>query len=140
MKQHENKLEIAELIGEVSRNLDKKDLNKVLEAFSADAEFTIEEDGKAAVDLTGREAIREHIASHMEKYDLIFHNNGSTVVDLIHLDQSATAATSCIVKTRTNDPIVTTDEYVYYLDSLVKVNGFWYIVKRTIQIESKSVR
>lgn len=139
MKEHENKLEVAETIIQSAQKFDEKNVNGALEAFSADAELIIQEGGKTVLDLSGREAIHEHLASRFESIDAIFHNVGGSSVELVNLDQSAFATTSCIVKMKTNNPDVTTDEDVYYHDQLVKVTGFWYIVRRTIEIVFKSV-
>lgn len=139
MKDIENKVEIGDLLALVSRRLDAKELDRALECFSQDAQLELIEDGKTIVSLQGKEAIREHLTLKMEKMDTLFHSNGASVTNLITVDQGAQAVTPCIIKNRSADPAITTDECAVYHDSLVKVDGFWYIVKRTIEIVFKSV-
>ena len=136
----ENKQEVSELVAGLSRAIDLKKIDDIMSVFSEDAVLELEEGGKTVLSLRGKEAIREHLSLQLEKYDLMFHNTGESVVELIKVDQSANAVTSSFVRTRTNDPIVNTDECLYYKDSMVKVEGCWYLVKRKVQIVSKSVR
>ncbi len=136
----ENKQEVSELVAGLSRAIDLKKIDDIMSVFSEDAVLELEEGGKTVLSLQGKEAIREHLSLQLEKYDLMFHNTGASVVELIKVDQSANAVTSSFVRTRTNDPIVNTDECLYYKDSMVKVEGCWYLVKHKVQIVSKSVR
>lgn len=62
------------------------------------------------------------------------------MVDVKSLDQAATANTSCIAQLIRTDPMNMTLQTMEYEDSLIKVNGNWYIVKRVIRILYKSVR
>ncbi len=139
MQEHANQLEISEMIAHLSLALDYKNMERTMEKFSTDAHFVIEEDGRTTLDLKGREAIREHLAKKWETMDVVFHNTGATCSQIITLDQAAESWTSAFVKTRTFDPSVTTDECVHYHDRLIKVDGHWYIVERTIEVVTKSV-
>lgn len=133
-----NKLEISSLIDEVSYNLDQKNLKKALEDFTEDARLNLIENGHAVYQLSGKEEIRETLTMQLEKTDSFFHNNGTKAIDVLAMDQNAVAATSCIVKMTMQTTV--TDEDLYYHDKLIKVNGVWYIVERTVEIVSKSVR
>lgn len=132
-----NKVEIASLINEVSNDLDHKDLKKVLEKFSEDAHLNLVENGKTVRALAGKEEILETLTTMLEDVSVFFHNNGTMVIDVLSMDQNATASTTAIVKQISEK--ATTDEDLCFHDKLIKVNGFWYIVERTVEIITKSV-
>lgn len=132
-----NKVEIASLINEVSNDLDHKDLKKVLEKFSGDAHLNLVENGKTVRALAGQEEILETLTTMLEDVSVFFHNNGTMVIDVLSMDQNATASTTAIVKQISEK--ATTDEDLCYHDKLIKVNGFWYVVERTVEIITKSV-
>ncbi|MBF0580275.1 nuclear transport factor 2 family protein [Erysipelotrichaceae bacterium RD49] len=137
MSELENKLEISFLVDEISYQLDQKDAEKALEAFTEDAVLNIEEDGHTITSLCSNPAILTELNKRLEFVNYMFHNNGTKNIQVISLDQKATADTSCIIKMASNQ--ATTDEDVYFHDKLIKVNGYWYIVERTIEIITKSI-
>lgn len=139
MNELKNQIEVIQTIDEATCWLDQKNLDKLLEHFSEDALLKVTEDGKEVVSLSGKPAIREHLISRLEPVDTIFHNNGTHKVDVLSLDQSATSYTTSIVRISQTDPAIVTDEDLVFEDKLIKVNGFWYIVDRTVRIIAKSV-
>lgn len=132
-----NRVEIASLIDEVSYDLDQKDLTAMLENFTEDARLNLMENGHAVFQLSGKEEIRETLTMKLEKVSTFFHSNGTKVIHVLSMDQNAVASTSCIVKMVTDAAV--TDEDLYYHDKLIRVNGEWYIVERTVETISKSV-
>ncbi len=137
MKKLENKQEIFELINEISYDLDQKNIVKALETFTEDARLSLVENGSTILDLSGKKQILSHLQKKLEDVDVLFHNNGTSVIQVLSLDQKAIAHTSSIVKMIAKG--VETDECLYFNDKLIKVNGYWYVVERTIEIAVKSV-
>lgn len=139
MKELENKIEIAELIDEVAFDLDQKDLDSALECFSEDASMTLIDGSETLESMHGKEEIRKTLGARMEKNEIIFHNNGTRQCRIIAEDGSALSRTAAVVRLVTADLCSIITEYVMYTDKLIKVNGFWYIVERTVDIVSKTV-
>lgn len=134
-----NQWEIACTIDEVSMDLDNKNLDKALEAFSEDANLTIMEGDTVTAKAAGKEEIKNIIADRMNNMDVIFHNNGTKVIDVKTLDQAAVADTTCIARLIQKEPAAKIDQYQIFEDKLIKVNDYWYIVDRTIRIVSRSI-
>lgn len=136
----DNQYEISTAIDEVAYYIDHKNLTKAMEVFSEDAQLEVYEDGKLTTLCKDKQQIQSVLTEKIENYDIIFHNNGTKMVDVKSLDQAATANTSCIAQLIRTDPMNMTLQTMEYEDSLIKVNGNWYIVKRVIRILYKSVR
>lgn len=136
----ENEFEISSVIDEFSYWIDQKELTKALEIMSEDAELTVIENGKTSTEAKGKQAIQDVMAQKNLYYDTIFHNNGTKYIEVKSLDQAATANTTCEALLLKIDPSSTTKQYMEYNDSLIKVNGNWYIVKRVINIVYKTVK
>ncbi len=137
MKELENKQEVFDLINEISYDLDQKKVDTALDKFTEDAQLKITENGITTLALSGKEAIQDHLSKALKDVDVLFHNNGTSVIQVLSLDQKAIADTSCIVKKIASS--VQTDECLYYQDKLIKVNGYWYVVERDIRIVVKSI-
>lgn len=133
-----NQWEIARTIDDVAMALDNKKTAQVLEAFSEDAIIHVVEDGNEISTANGKEAIRQMIEKRQQQLDVIFHNNGTRMIDVKTLDQAAVSTTNCIVRLQQTQPQATINQYQTYEDKMIKVNDFWYIVERTITIVSRS--
>ncbi len=137
MNELENKVEITSVIDEISYELDKKDVDNSIAAFTEDAIISYVQDGKTLATFNGKAEIQEAVAGQFENITTLFHNNGTHHIRLISLDQKAVAATSSIVRIVAGQ--TTSDADVYYHDKLIKFNGMWYIVERTVDIVTLSV-
>ncbi|MCF0258861.1 MAG: nuclear transport factor 2 family protein [Erysipelotrichaceae bacterium] len=135
-----NTMEICQLVDELAFQLDCKNLDKAMELFSEDAELKLIENGKEVLDAKGKDQIRENLSARMADFDYLFHSNGTKVYDLKSLDQAAQVNTSCICRYQTLSSKNTVTQYIEYLDQMIKVNGFWYIVSRTVKVISQSVQ
>lgn len=134
-----NQWEIVCTIDELSMDLDQKNLDKALQTFSEDARLIVQENGVITSQAQGKEEIKTLISNKMSQMDIIFHNNGTRSIDVKTLDQAAISRTHCIVRMIQKDPKAIINQYQWFEDKLIKVNGFWYIVERTIGIVSRSV-
>lgn len=139
-KTMKNQWEVFSTIDEISYNLDCKQLSKALEFFTEDAHLQVLENGKITTDCTNKQAIQDILTQKIETVDILFHNNGTKVIDIKSLDQAATADTTSIAQLIRFDPYSVTWQTMEYKDSLVKVDGNWYIASRIINILSKTVR
>lgn len=137
MKELENKVEISSMIDEIAYNLDQKDVQNSIASFTEDAIISYVQDGKTLATLNGKAEIQEAVAGRFETISTLFHNNGTKHIRIMSIDQKAVAATSSIVKIITDTS--TSDADVYYHDKLIKFNGLWYIVERTVDIITLSV-
>lgn len=135
-----NQWEISSAIDEVAYYIDNKNLTKAMEVFSEDAHLEVFEDGKLTTVCDDKQAIQSVLAEKISNYDVIFHNNGTKMIDVKALDQSATANTTCIAQLIRTEPTVNVWQTMEYSDSFVKFNENWYLVRRVIHILSKSVR
>lgn len=135
-----NQWEIFSTIDEIAYNVDNKELTKAMAVFSEDARLEIYEGGKLTTVCENKQAIQNIITEKIENYDVVFHNNGTKKIDVQSLDQAATANTTCIAQLIKTNPASTTWQTMEYNDSFVKLNEDWYLVKRVINILSKSVR
>ena len=135
-----NTIEISQLVDELAFQLDCKNLDKAMELVSEDAKLTLIENGKEVLDADGKARIRENLSERMANFDYLFHSNGTKVYDLKSLDQAAEVNTSCICRFGTLNPRNTVTQFIEYLDQMIKVNGCWYIVSRTVKVISQSVQ
>lgn len=94
----DNQYEISTAIDEVAYYIDHKNLTKAMEVFSEDAQLEVYEDGKLTTLCKDKQQIQSVLTEKIENYDIIFHNNGTKMVDVKSLDQAATANTSCIAQ------------------------------------------
>lgn len=136
-KEIKNRMEISALLDEVSYSLDQKDLKKAMENFTEDARLSLIENGQTVYQLDGKEEILKVLGPKIDSTSIFFHNNGTKMIEILTMEQNAVSATSCIVKMVTETAAI--DEDLYYHDKLIRVNEFWYIVERTVEVISKSV-
>ena len=133
-----NMMEISTTIDELAFHLDGKDLTKALEVFTEDAKLTLIENGKVNLAADGKAQIQENLSARMANFDYLFHNNGTKVYDIKTLDQAAVVNTSCVCRYGQLEPKATVTQFIEYCDQMIKLNGFWYIVSRTVKVISQS--
>lgn len=136
---NKNEWEISQAVDHVAYYLDNKDMNELMKHFSVDAHLKIIEGDKLVCDLNGQQAIRDVLAKRLEESDDVFHLTGTKMIKVNVPDQNATANTCCVARLVRRDPDAATTQFIEYNDRLIKVDGFWYIVERTIHIISQSI-
>lgn len=134
-----NQWEIARTVDETAADLDSRNLDKALAAFTEDAILHTMENGTETATVSGKSAIRAHIQKRMNNMEVLFHNNGTRVIDVRTLDQAALSLTHCIVRIIQKEPRAIVNQYETIQDKMIKVNGYWYIVERTVDIVSRSI-
>lgn len=137
-----DKIALKELVDIFSNLADIKDTATQALLFTEEAELKSYIGTQLVSDLKGRKDIEDACRQFLDLFDTVYHCNGQQVVD-IH-DDKATGIAYCqvvLIGPKDGKRIMTT-QGVRYEDEYIKIDGKWFIAKRTshfVWVDSKEV-
>ena len=131
MQRIEDKLTLKELVDTFSILADQKAVKEQVELFTDTATVETFVNGASVSKLQGKEQIGQAFANFLSNFDTVYHFNGQhkVTVDGDH----ASGTLYCLVSlfSSENGKKFKTSMGVRYNDEYVRINGMWFISKRT---------
>lgn len=126
-----DRIALKNLVDTFSNLADVKDVNSQLDLFTKDAIVESVQDGVSNSKLEGREQIGAAFEGFLNRFETVFHQNGQQTVSIS--DDTANGISYCTVVliSNTNGEKFKTTFGIRYYDNYVKIDGRWFISKRT---------
>ena len=131
--------EIKNRLDRIAYYTDFKRVNDVLDFFTQDASYSIDQRGHTLLSIKGKEEIEKSLSLLEEQKGFLFHLLGTKIVEVDPMKQTATSNCCAIVRQglKAEDSNQIT-QYLEYRDSWIKVEDVWYLISRAINVLSDS--
>ncbi|WP_312900648.1 nuclear transport factor 2 family protein [Chryseobacterium taichungense] len=126
----EDKIQLKELIDQVSILGDQKDFNNQVQLFTENALSETRAEGKVIMELKGRDVMAKAFAEFLKDVNTVYHFNGQSLFTI--KEDDATGTCYCLITMVSNqkDKKIRTTIGAVYNDHYVRQGDQWLIEKR----------